>query len=100
MTWKLGQKYKSFIPATSVNNCLQLSIYTKAVGTWVHLFKLPSLYKTCSPRPSPPANLVKMPIQVVVLAFDLSVLFLRTGGGGGDQTEERGRVYYKRRGLS
>ncbi len=70
------------MPAATVDNCLQLSIYAEAVGTPSPL-KLPSLDKTRSTRPSLSVNLVKKPIPVVALAFDLSVLYLRTGWGGG-----------------
>jgi hypothetical protein len=53
---------------------LQLSNSAKAVGG-ENLSKLSSRYKTCPPPHSPPAKLVKTAIRVIVLAFDLCLLY-------------------------
>ncbi len=59
---------------------LPISIKYKQEGVRIRV-KLPSRYKTRlhAPLASPPVKLVKMPIRVVALAFDLCFLYIATG---------------------
>jgi hypothetical protein len=57
-----------------VNHQLQLTVSVKAVGT-ASLFNL--ALQNMLPRPSPLANLVKMPNRLAALAFELCVLYYR-----------------------